>query len=180
MVEITFIPHARTEDNERGVASGHHDLDLSDVGVRQAQALAEQYADWPVDVVFCSDLRRADRTAELGFGHRGVPIVRDARLREADYGDLTHHPHHEVVHTDHISTPFPGGESYEQVAVRMGGFFEDLFAHHQGQRVIIVGHRATIYGLEHWVNGVSIADAVAQFKPRRSYRYVLSRAPGGE
>jgi broad specificity phosphatase PhoE len=180
MVEITLIAHARTADNERGVASGHNDVDLSEAGVRQAHALAELYADSPVDVVFCSDLRRAYRTADLVFSHRAIPIIRDARLREADYGELTQHSHREVVHADHVSAPFPGGESYEQVMARMGRFFEDLFTHHDGQRVVIIGHRATNYGLEHWINGIPIADAVAQFQPRRSYTYLLSRSPVGD
>ena len=68
----------------------------------------------------------------------------------------------QVVHANHISEPFPEGESYEQVMVRMKSFFEELLANHDGQQVFVIGHRATRYGLEHWVNGLSIADEIAQ------------------
>lgn len=161
-VEITYLPHARSLDNERGVASGHVDVDLADSGVKQAQALAGEYESAPVDVVFTSDLKRAVHTAELIFGHRNVPIIQDSCLREADYGTQGGLPNDQVVHADHISEPFPEGESYEQVMARMKSFFEELLANHDGHQVFIIGHRATQYGLEHWVNGLSIADAIAQ------------------
>jgi broad specificity phosphatase PhoE len=177
-VEIAAIGHARTLDNERGVASGHNDIDLSEAGVREAEARAVECASWPVNAVFCSDLRRAYRTAEVAFGHRDVPIIRDPRLREADYGALTQRPHHEVVHADHISAPFPGGESYEQVMARMRGFFEDLLARHRGQHVVVIVHRATLYGLEYWANGLSLADAINQWQRRASYAYSLSSLMG--
>lgn len=161
-VEITFIGHARSLDNERGVASGHVDVDLAEVGVQTAQALAAEYETTPLDAVFTSDLKRAVRTAELVFDQRGIPIIRDSRLREADYGTLGGLPSNQVIHADHISEPFPDGESYQQVMARMRSFLVDLLARYDGQQVVIIGHRATRYGLEHWVNSLSIADAIAQ------------------
>jgi broad specificity phosphatase PhoE len=161
-VEITFLGHARSLDNERGVASGHVDVDLAESGVQGAQALAAEYGNTPVDTVFTSDLKRAVRTAELIFRRRRVPLVQDSRLREADYGSMGGLPVGQVSHADHISQPFPGGESYQQVMTRMRSFLVDLLARNDGQHVFIIGHRATRYGLEHWVNGLSIADAIAQ------------------
>ena len=52
---------------------------------------AERYKDDHFDAVFTSDLARAYRSAEIGFGNRW-PIIRDKRLRECDYGDLTQKP----------------------------------------------------------------------------------------
>ncbi len=161
-VEITFIGHARSLDNERGVASGHVDVDLAEDGVQTAQVLAAEFDTTPLDVVFTSDLKRAVRTAELVFGHRDIPITWDSWLREADYGTLGGLPSNQVNHADHISQPFPEGESYQQVMARVRSFLVDLLTRHDGQQVVIIGHRATRYGLEHWVNGLSIADAIAQ------------------
>ena len=84
---LVFETHATSYDNEAGLASGHYDVDLSPTGEEQAAALGMRYAVDLPSVVVASDLRRSWRTAEIAFGTR-VPVMRDARLRECDYGTL--------------------------------------------------------------------------------------------
>jgi broad specificity phosphatase PhoE len=177
MVVIVFETHATSLDNETRVASGHHDVDLSDLGRRQATALGARYADDRFAVVFCSDLRRSYRTAELAFGSRRIPIVRDPRLRECDYGDLTRYPSDQVEREKprRVLVPFPRGESYEQAAERVRSFLRDLAAGFAGQRVLVIGHRATQYGLEPWLNGVPLTRLVAApwtWQPGSTYELV--------
>lgn len=120
-------------------------------------------------------------TAAIAFGndaHDAEPrlVFTDWRLRECDYGDLTQHPKDEVepLKSAKISTPFPQGESYEQTAARMKSFLEDLLLFHDGETVMVIGHRATQYGLEHWINGNSLLDAVtAPWKWQPGWTYAL-------
>lgn len=91
MVTIIFEPHGTTFDNEAGLPSGHFDVELSPSGMRQAKELGERYANDSFDAVFSSDLQRSYSTAEIAFGKR-FPVIKDARLRECDYGDLTRAP----------------------------------------------------------------------------------------
>lgn len=88
--------------------------------------------------------------------------MRDKRLRECDYGDLTRHPSDEVETTKvkHIKAPFPNGESHEDTTKRMKEFLKDLLKKYSGKKVMIIGHRATQYGLEHWINGVTLKKVV--------------------
>lgn len=73
-----------------------------------------------------------------------------------------------------ITMPFPDGESYGQTAERMRAFLQDLLCFHDGQTVLIIGHRATQYGLEHWINGVPLEQAVtAPWKWRAGWTYEL-------
>ena len=44
-VTIIFETHSTSLDNEAGIASGHNDVDLSEMGLRQAKELAERYVD---------------------------------------------------------------------------------------------------------------------------------------
>ena len=74
----------------------------------------------------------------------------------------------------YISEPFPNGESYEQAALRMKHFLADLLKSYDGKKVMIIGHRATQYGLEHWLKNVSLKDAVtAPWKWQAGWGYVL-------
>lgn len=162
MVTIIFESHSTTTDNEQHLSSGHNDVELSKLGLEQAQDLGKRYADDHFDAIFCSDLQRSYKTGEIAFGDIGWPIIRDARLRECNYGDLTQHPSSEVdpAKAEHITEPFPNGESYEDTTHRIGEFLTALLRDYDDKRVMVIGHRATQYGLEHWIKNVSVADAV--------------------
>lgn len=175
MITIVFESHATSFDNEKHLASGHNDIELSPLGIQQARELGERYKDQALDVIFCSDLQRSYKTAEIAFGNR-FPIIKDKRLRECDYGDLTKHPSSEVdsVKEEHISLPFLNGESYEQIAKKMKEFLDDLKKNYGDKKIMIIGHRATQYGLECWINGISLKDLVsAPFKWQPGWVYKL-------
>ena len=176
MITIHFEAHATTIDNEAKVASGHYDVELSDAGRKlAAEVKAERYKDTQLDAIFTSDLRRAYDTAEIMFAGRGIPIIKDARLRECDYGDLTRHPRAEmeIVRLQTISEPFPNGESMEQVMQRIKTFIDELSENYDGKTVLLIGHAATRYGLEHHINGVSLTELVSQ-ESQFSAKYILS------
>lgn len=178
MVEIIFESHSTTFDNENHVSSGWNDVGLSDLGNKQSIELGERYKDENFAAIFCSDLKRSYNTAEIAFAGRSFDIIKDVRLRECNYGDLTQHSSSEVdpEKPKRISVPFPSGESYEQTAERMGDFLRDLLRDYNGKRIMMIGHRATQYGLEHWIKGISVNDAVvAPWKWQPGWSYFLEK-----
>ena len=180
MIKLIFETHATSLDNEAGLASGHYDVDLSPLGEAQARGLgARRAADLPCLVV-ASDLKRAWRTAEIAFGTR-VPIERDARLRECDYGELTRRPTAEIDERREsaIEEPFPGGESYRQATDRVGRLVGDLLQRPDLDGwVLLVGHRATHYALWSLLGGVSLEHAVtAPWHWQPGWKYEVSSFP---
>lgn len=173
MLHLIFESHGTTFDNEAHLASGHNDVALSPLGVEQSKGMGERYINKQFDAVFCSDLQRAYKTAEIAFGNK-YPIIQDARLRECDYGDFTQHPSAEVdaEKPKRIETPFPNGESYQQTTVRMKSFLDDVAKNYDGKRVLIIGHRATQFGLENCINGVSLEQLTSTpFKWQPGWNY---------
>lgn len=173
-VEIIFEAHGTTYDNEAHISSGHNDVDLSPLGIEQSYELGNRYLDAHFDAIFCSDLKRSYKSAEIAFGDK-FSVIKDQRLRECDYGDFTRHLSVEVdsEKPKRIITPFPNGESYEQTTKRMKDFLYDLADKYSGKKVMIIGHRATQYGLECVINGKSISEAVTapwKWQPGWSYR----------
>lgn len=158
---IIFEAHSTSLDNETGLASGHNDVELSELGRKQSKELGERYVDQTFDAIYCSDLRRSYETAQLAFGDK-YPIIQDARLRECDYGELTRKPSAIVnpEKANRITEPFPGGESYEQCCERVAECLKDIAKKHDRGRVMIIGHRATQYGLERAINKLPVSDAV--------------------
>ena len=161
MVTIIFEAHGTTFDNEKHLASGHNDVALSPLGEKQSKEMGERYKNDSFDVIFCSDLQRAYRSAEIAFNNR-FPIIKDKRLRECNYGDLTQKPSAGVdgEKLKHISIPFPNGESYNQTTERIKDFLSDLLKNYDGKKVMIIGHRATQYGLENLINNISLEGAI--------------------
>jgi len=149
-------------DNETGHASGHVDVPLSQLGRQQAQQLGQHYTTEALDAVFCSDLQRASTTAQIAFAGRALPLMPDARLREYDYGDMTQYS---VVQVEkefprRITEPFPNGESLLMVVQRMGAFLRDTLHKYDGKTIVVIGHRATRYGLEYWSGNTSLEEIV--------------------
>lgn len=162
MISIIFETHSTTVDNEAHLSSGWFDAELSALGQKQARQLGERRKAEDFDAVFCSDLQRAYKTAEIAFVGRAVPIIRDARLRECNYGDLTRHAESEVTgkRAEYVSKPFPNGESYEQAVQRVKSFLQGLLENYDGKKVLIIGHKATQYGLEHWINKKQLPEII--------------------
>ncbi|TAK94217.1 histidine phosphatase family protein [Patescibacteria group bacterium] len=159
---LIFEAHGTTYDNEAHLSSGWNDVALSPLGEQQSREMGERYKNDHFDAIFCSDLQRAYRSAEIGFGTKW-PIIKDKRLRECDYGDLTQKPS-EIVDVEkpkRIIEPFPNGESYTQTTDRMRLFLDDLRRDYAGKKVMVIGHRATQYGIENIVNGVPLEKLVA-------------------
>src|SRR3954447_26714223 len=120
MGDVWLVRHGETEWSRDGRHTGSTDLPLTSEGEAAARALAPRLAGETFALVLTSPLERARRTAALaGFPDAEV----DPDLVEWRYGD------YEGVTTDQIretvpdwtvwTHPCPGGESAEEVSVRL-------------------------------------------------------------
>ena len=175
-VEVVFETHSLSVDNERGIATGWLPGRLSREGRRLAAELGDRRREDGIRVVFPSDLRRAVETAEIAFAGTTIPIHPDARLRECNYGDLNGMPVSTLERERplRIDRPFPGGESWRQAVDRIGGFLQELVETHDDERVLVIGHVATRWALDHFVNRASLIELMeAPFDWREGWVYRL-------
>jgi alpha-ribazole phosphatase/probable phosphoglycerate mutase len=175
-IAIVFETHSTTTDNERWIASGWLDGQLSLAGKRQANELRERRGGEGLSAVFTSDLGRAVETAQLAFGGLGMPIFHDWRLRECDYGELNGTPvaRLEVERSRHVYEPYPAGESYSQVVFRVQSFLHDLSPRFENERVVVIGHSATQWALQHLLEGTPLPRLVeSSFRWQPGWLYTL-------
>jgi len=176
-INITNFAHGADADEDKEISSGWSDVELSELGVKQATELRDKVKDKNFDVVFCSDLKRAVDTAKFAFGGR-VPIITDARLRECNYGKLNGGPKKVVepmCESECIYERFPEGESYEDVKTRMVDFLEFLKKNYDGKSVAIVAHKAPQLSLNVLLKGKTWQQALAE-----DWRKTKSWQPGWE
>lgn len=175
-IELIFETHSTTVDNEQGYATGWLPGRLSQAGQAQARELGARRSRDNITAVFASDLGRAAETASIAFGGSGIPVLYDWRLRECDYGQDNGMPVAQMhagraAHLDH---PYPGGESWRQAASRVGRFLGDLSLRWGGQRLVIIGHVATRWGLDHFIDGCPLEDLIGEdFAWQPGWEYLL-------
>ena len=178
-MQVVYETHSTSEDNEAGISTGWLGGALSAAGREQARALGERRRRDGIGVVYASDLARAVETAEVAFGGSGIPVLLDWRLRECDYGDLNRMPRAELEtqRLRRVDEPFPGGESWRDAVARVSGFLDELLATRDGERVLLIGHVATRWALDHRVHGVPLEElAAAPFAWREGWEYTLGSA----
>ena len=97
--------------------------------------------------MFVSDLGRAVETATIAFAGSSIPIVRDPRLRECNYGRLNgmRRSRLDAERARHLVEPWPDGESYLDVLHRTAVFLEELAIEQDPGRVLVIAHSAN-----HW------------------------------
>jgi len=171
-VTIRYETHSLTVDNATGHATGWLPGQLSAQGRELARAIGPRGLADGATAVFVSDLARAVETAELAFGDSGLPIIRDARLRECNYGAQNGMPVAQLAasRARHIDTPYPEGQSYRDVVAATRGFLRDLAADYDGR------HRPLReqVGARHLLHGVPLADLVdAPFGWREGWHYTV-------
>jgi len=129
---------------------GHLDVPLSPLGEAQIAALAVRLRRVALDAIYCSDLRRTRRSAEiLAAPHRLTPIS-DPALREFAMGRWDGLTADEIRALDPAAFDawmgdvgrfqFPGGESLPDLEARAWPAFESIVTRHAGGAVAIVAH----------------------------------------
>ncbi len=176
-IELVFETHTTTVDNEEGRATGWLPGQLSARGRTQAQQLGRRRMSDGITAVFSSDLARAAETASVAFGASAIPVLYDWRLRECDYGHRSGMPVAELhaSRREHLDRPYPGGESWRQAVARVGRFLGDLPLRWDEQRILVIGHVATRWGLDHFLGGIALEELVERdFAWREGWEYRVS------
>jgi 2,3-bisphosphoglycerate-dependent phosphoglycerate mutase len=131
---LVLVRHGQSEWNEKNLFTGWKDPGLTEKGVEEAKSAGIQLRTegFQFDVMFTSDLLRAQKTGEIILKELGVtnlPVIKNQALNERDYGDLSGLNKDEArekwgdeqVHIWRRSfdSPPPGGESLKGTAERV-------------------------------------------------------------
>ena len=141
-MKIYLTRHGETIWNVRDWVQGMTDIPLNDIGIRQAEKLAEEMADIHLDVVYTSQLQRAMVTGKMvADRHKDCRLEVCASINEMNFGK-----YEGTVRTDaeyqsekrKYFKPYEGGESYLDVAARVYPFIEML--KQRNEDALVVAH----------------------------------------
>ncbi len=152
---LLLLRHGRTAWNSIGRAQGHTDVELDEVGHRQAAAVAPHLAALRPAALWSSDLTRARQTAGYLEGATGLSAKLDERLREFDVGArqgmtgdqfrATFPEAYAAWRAGEDMARVPGSEAAPEVAARMApALTESLESLAAGETGIVVTHGACL------------------------------------
>ena len=150
---LYLVRHGQVQGYDRFPVYGHTDVDLTEVGVCQAEHLAERLRLTTVGAIYSSDLRRSAAGARIIARHHDVPLHVMPELRELFFGGW------EGITLSEIRQRFPeelekrqadllgykppdGGESIAELSKRIMGSFSKILDQQQGNDFVLVGHGA--------------------------------------
>jgi phosphoserine phosphatase len=154
-MRLIIVRHGESEWNRTHRYQGQIDSALSELGLRQADALAQRLRNEHLDVIFSSPLQRARKTAEaIARFHTGVPFHDDEALLEIHHGDW------QGKYVDEITAQFadglrewqqhptrsqmPNGESFTNILKRVLDFKERVLGEYDGRDVLVSTHDVVV------------------------------------
>jgi 2,3-bisphosphoglycerate-dependent phosphoglycerate mutase len=176
---LVLVRHGESEWNKLNLFTGWKDPGLSERGEAEAHQAGRLLCDQGMvfDVAFTSDLKRAQETLRVildELGRPDLPVLKDQRLNERDYGDLSGLNKDEArkrwgeeqVHIWRRSydVPPPGGESLKDTAARVLPYYEAQIwpQLEAGRNVLVVAHGNSLRALIMKLEGLTGEEIVAR------------------
>lgn len=126
-MRVFLVRHGQTAWNEAGIAQGHTDIDLDELGEMQAEAIASELSGLRVGRVIASDLQRAVRTATPLAKELSVRVETTSLLRERCFGEWEGQPYAEITAQFQAAASEDGGDVNLVRAPGGGESFADLW-----------------------------------------------------
>lgn len=152
-MKIYIVRHGQDQDNANGLLNGHRDTALTEIGIEQANQIANkiQEANLVFDKVYSSPLQRAYRTAEIIANRLQLPKPEKLDLLiERDYGIMSGQ---KVTDIEKLCSPnilktntityfleAEGAETFPQVQDRASQVLKFLTHNHNDQNILLVTH----------------------------------------
>lgn len=169
MTTIYLIRHGESKANEKDVFIGHTDLELTELGQKQAQVTAAYLKDIKPDVIYASDLKRAYHTAEATAQQFGMEVCKEPGLREIYAGSWEYVPFAQLAVEcaesfgqvwckDIANARCDNGESVKEVYDRVVKTVRTLAQQHPDSTVFLFSHATPIRTFAVHAMGKSAAE----------------------
>ena len=155
---MILVRHGQTEWNRVERFRGRVDLELTEAGVKQAEATARRLVREPIAAVYSSPLKRTMTTAGVLARPLGLPVTPFEYLIDVDFGNWRGLSLEEAQKADAglyrlwVERPdlvtFPGGEGLAQVRDRFDTGLKLLAGRHKDQTILLVSHKAVCKVIE--------------------------------
>lgn len=159
MTTFLIIRHGYSKSNEHGYFTGQTDVQLSTLGIEQANQTARYlYENFKIDLLYSSPLQRAFNTALPISNLFNLPILIENDLKEINGGDWEEKTPEQILelYKDDYTLWLNNigiarcttGECMEEVQFRASNALKKLASEHDGKTIAITTHAGVIRALQ--------------------------------
>lgn len=142
-MKIIIARHGETLENIKGIIQGQNPGTLSPLGISQAKKLAERLKKEKIDIIYCSDLKRASDTAQEILKYQKAPVIFTEILRDRCMGVFEGKPKESCSRAEqqkYFDFVPENGESYQDFEKRVRFFYDYIYLNYPSQTVLILTH----------------------------------------
>lgn len=144
-------------------------IEMNNIGIKQANELAEKFKDVKIDLIICSPLPRAKQTAEIIAKGKSIPIIYDKNISVREFGeykgkvadvdfDFTH-----GFWSYKANIKYKNAENIRDFFKRIYSYLDKIKNKYKDKTILIVTHGSDTIPIHCYFNGIPDDDNLLKF-----------------
>ena len=158
---LYVVRHGHTDWNSKKITMGRKDIELNELGIKEAYSTSELLREYNVDFIICSPLVRTKQTADIINKNRNNQIIYDERIIERSLGNLEGKPYtsnNNQIWDINVNTDSDGIETMNDFRDRVYGFLDEIIKKYSDKDILLVTHGGVSALINCYFNGISEDD----------------------
>lgn len=143
-MRLLLTRHGQTDWNVAGKIQGLTDIELNETGIMQAKCTREKLLNENIDIILCSPLKRAKKTAEIIASGRDIPLIIEPDLQERCFGTFEGKTSKEFdfdgIWNYKLNKQYENAENIKDLFERIQRFLHKIQENYQDKTVLLVTH----------------------------------------
>lgn len=183
-MKIYVIRHGQTDWNVADRTQGKSDIELNSTGIEQAKEAKKIINGYDIDLIICSPLKRAMKTAQIVNEDKKCEIIYDKALEERGYGNLEGKTNNEIVehlknredfNNYNLNLQRENIEPVRNVCDRVWNLLDKIKEKYSDKKILLVTHGGTCRAINAYFNGIDPSGDIVSPKLKnceiREYEY---------
>ena len=163
-MKLYVIRHGQTDWNVAGKCQGRTDIELNSTGIEQAKKAKTQLKDYKIDLIICSPLKRARKTAEIINEAIDCKIISDERIIERNCGNIEGTTKEEwpsivnedidIINNYNLNWNKLKVEPIQNVCNRVWNLLDEIEEKYKDKNILLVTHGGTCRAINAYFNGI--------------------------
>lgn len=165
-MKLYVVRHGQTDWNINGKIQGQKDIELNDTGILQARFSKEEFNKLDVDLIMCSPLKRAKKTAEIINQDKKLEIIYRQELIERGLGDFEGQDcetEEDEIYNYYKNDTKMNIEPVVELCNRINKLLNEIKTKYSNNTIILVTHSGTARAIEGYFYGI---DSKRKFTTR--------------
>ena len=164
-MKIYVVRHGQTDWNVAGKCQGRTDIELNNTGIEQAKNTKGQLKNHNIDLIICSPLKRAIKTAEIINEETKCNIIIDERLIERGCGEVEGTTKEEwpgivdnedidIINNYYLNWNEKDIEPIQTICKRVWNLLDEIQEKYKDENVLLVTHGGNCRAINAYFNGI--------------------------